>query len=241
MANASPRPRVQTTRSGFGVHWETFSSAREMAAVLTSLPSLSTIDLPASTISQPPSTHFFLGIRPCAVWPCLATPPTIPTSSPKFEHLVHLIAWVLAAPQPFPHLHIAIIELHGGIPGAGPLHNSYRAAPRGLAWRPTADFTLALQLNGCLWAPWNAPDSLAPSAAGRLLSRVAHLQPTIHPRSRVPRCTLLVAWLRLFGGMRQVALFAPVPPEDLWVFLRREFSGIALTAWTSKKYCLDLR
>ncbi|KAJ6536830.1 hypothetical protein B0H19DRAFT_1240699 [Mycena capillaripes] len=138
--------------------------------------------------------------------------PIPPDALPKLEHLLgtaRVLAWVFASPHPFPNLGVATIELHG-FPAVD-VRDDYRAALRGLAWRPAAD-TIALHLKG--WAPWNSPDFAAASAPERALEHVVDLCVTFQLPSRVPHSAELVKWLRIFPSLQQVSLFNHLPLED---------------------------
>ncbi|KAF7334962.1 hypothetical protein MVEN_02246200 [Mycena venus] len=217
-------------------------SQEEMSALLThlKLPLLRSIEVASSSISEP-ALHSFLCQHPTLEGLRLRgqgkgrfpEPPPAPLPSnaiPKLEHVLgsaRLLAWILSSPQPFPHLGVATIELYSG-PG---MRDDYRTALRGLARQPTAD-TLAVQLKG--WAPWNAPDFASPTAPERALPRVTDLRLTFRIPSRLPRGMVLIEWLRLFGGLQQVALFDIVPLENVCVLLRREFPNIRFTPYTLK-------
>ncbi|KAJ7218255.1 hypothetical protein B0H12DRAFT_1153268 [Mycena haematopus] len=219
-------------------------SSAETSVLLAhlNLPLLRTVDVTACAVSEP-ALHSFLcrhptlyGIRlrsrrakkhsPQTSLPALLSLDALPQLDHVFAS-ARLLAWVLASPQPSPHLVAVTIELHVYKTPSAELRESYCAALRGLARRPTAD-TLVLQLAG--WAPWDAPDFTATTAPERALSHVVDLRLTFLYPSRLPRGKVLVEWVRLFGGLQTVSLFDTRPLEGLCVLLRKEFPHISITS-----------
>lgn len=211
-------------------------SSAEMSALLThlKLPLLRGSHLSLSSTSEP-ALHSFICRHPTlqilrlisiAAKECPDAPPPLPSDVlPQLEHILgsaRLLAWILTSPPPLPHLAVITLELDGST------GDSYHAALRGLAARSAAD-TLVLKLIG--WAPWNAPDFAAPTAPERALPHITDLRLTFRFPSYVPRNALLLQWLRLFSGLREVSLFNALSLEAWCEVCRKEFPQVTFTAY----------
>ncbi|KAF7364225.1 hypothetical protein MSAN_01082100 [Mycena sanguinolenta] len=152
------------------------------------------------------------------------TKPLLPLPSgslPQLESIYGsacLLSWVLASPQNSPNLVYASIQLYPR-PGT---QDYYRTALCGLALRPTAR-QLAFQFMG--WAPWHTADFAAPSAPERTLSHVLALYLEFRVPSKLPQATVLIEWLKLFDGLRQVTFYSP-SSKRLRIVLQKEFPNI---------------
>ncbi|KAF8211576.1 hypothetical protein K438DRAFT_2011099 [Mycena galopus ATCC 62051] len=213
-------------------------SPAETSFLLTQrhLPALRTINVPLYSISMPILSSFLsrhpalqqvhICGRPQERDSITPLPKPLPLDAlPRLRSLLgsaRLLAWVLASTQPFPCLPMVIIELYS-VPGA---QDDYLTAMRGLAQRPTTH-KLALDLND--WEPWNAPDFAAPTAPERAPARITELWLNFWFPSRPPHVTVLVQWLRLFGGLQEVILTHTAQLEDLSVRLRAEFPLVMIT------------
>ncbi|KAF7364236.1 hypothetical protein MSAN_01083300 [Mycena sanguinolenta] len=159
----------------------------------------------------------------------METGPILPLPSGSLPQLegIHgsacLLSWALASPQNSPNLYYATIQLYPR-PGT---RDCYRTALCGLALRPTV-WWLALQFTG--WAPWNALDFAAPSAPERTLLHVAHLHLEFRAPSKLPQAAVLVKWLQLFNGLRQVTFYQV--SKKLRKVLQKEFSNVAFNIHT---------
>ncbi|KAJ6559300.1 hypothetical protein B0H10DRAFT_2119743 [Mycena sp. CBHHK59/15] len=152
--------------------------------------------------------------------------PLPPDALPQLEHVfgsVHLVAWVLASAHPFPQFTAVTIELHDGASTRDDYHN----ALRGIARRPALS-TLTLHLDG--WSPWNARDFDPATAPESDVPHVADLRLTFKwPSGVIRKPELLVEWLRLFRGLREVSLFNHISTTYLSGLLGRECPNIKFT------------
>ncbi|KAJ7606974.1 hypothetical protein DFH06DRAFT_1250555 [Mycena polygramma] len=156
---------------------------------------------------------------------------------PKLEHVLGsapLIGWILASPSPFPLLTVVTIELHKGASTPA----AYARALQGIARRPAID-TLSLQVYG--WFPWDEKhfDARAAEAVAfeRNASHIVDLRLTFKMQygGSVAKTPLLAKWLRLFTGVRKLALVETVPMKGLAPFLQQECPHIECTAYHLKK------
>ncbi|KAF8198696.1 hypothetical protein K438DRAFT_692729 [Mycena galopus ATCC 62051] len=213
-------------------------SAPEMTFLIINLnlPLVRAIDAAPWIISEPALHSFlcrhptlvtlYLRDRPTKEHSAAPPPPSLPFDAlPKLEYILggaRLLGWILASPQPSPHLAVVTLELHN-LPGT---RDAYHAALRGLTQRPTTD-TPVLQLIS--WAPWIASDFTAPAAPERTLAHVVDLRLTFKTPSRPPRAALLVEWLRLFPEVQQVSLFAGLWLDKLSGSLQKELPHLTIT------------
>ncbi|KAJ7110638.1 hypothetical protein C8R44DRAFT_883771 [Mycena epipterygia] len=223
-------------------------SCAEMSAVFDNLklPLLRSVEAALSTIS-PPSLLAFLCRHPslqrlqlrgppdhpkAKSKTCTEREPLAPGALPQLEHVLgsaHFVAWVLASAHPFPQFTAVTIELHKGVF----IREDYQNALCGIALRPVL-CTLTLHLEG--WDPWSAKDFDAATAPERDLSQIADLRLTFKFPSRVGRnLALLVEWLRLFRGLREVSLFDTMPLGNLSGLLGKECPNITFTSYKLEK------
>ncbi|KAJ7440275.1 hypothetical protein B0H11DRAFT_2292954 [Mycena galericulata] len=158
--------------------------------------------------------------------------PLPPDALPQLENVfggMNLVAWVLASAHPFPQFTTASIELHNSTS----ILDDYRNALHGIARRPALS-KLTLHI-GSSWCPWNAM-GVGPARA---------------PESDVPHVTdlrlwftfgairnpaSLAKWLRLFRGLREVALINHISSTDLAGLLGKECPGINFTSYKLGKH-----
>ncbi|KAF8192226.1 hypothetical protein K438DRAFT_1970040 [Mycena galopus ATCC 62051] len=149
----------------------------------------------------------------------------LPEALPQLEYIcgsVQLVAWVLTSAHTFPHLTALTIELHA----SASARNAYHNALRGIAWRPALS-TLTLQIDG--WSPWNARtlDLVSPPEID--VPHVAELRLTFKwPSGVIRNPALLVEWLRLFPGLKEVSS-NHISAGDLPARMGREFPNIRFT------------
>ncbi|KAJ7183835.1 hypothetical protein C8R46DRAFT_1027479 [Mycena filopes] len=178
---------------------------------------------------HPTLEHLKLRGSPATPPASAAPPPPLPADAlPQIEHIIgsaRLLAWLLASPHPFPLLRAITLEMR---PGPHVLED-YRTALRGLARRFHTD-TVALKCVGC--APWDAPDFAAAEVPEHTLTGVVDLRLTFLRPTRAPRdARRFIAWLRLFGGLRRVALFdTTLPLGGYCGVLQKELPHITFTS-----------
>ncbi|KAJ6546037.1 hypothetical protein DFH09DRAFT_1171839 [Mycena vulgaris] len=143
--------------------------------------------------------------------------PLPPDALPQLKHMlgsVNLVAWVLASPHPFPQLTGVTIELHAG----ASTREYYDDTLQGIARRPALDI-LSLQIYD--WHPWAKKNFDPARAPERNIPHLADLRLTFKylPSIGTPGLPLLVEWLKLFRGVREVSLFENVPSRDICAVL----------------------
>ncbi|KAJ7469865.1 hypothetical protein B0H11DRAFT_1920481 [Mycena galericulata] len=149
----------------------------------------------------------------------------LPDALPQLEYIcgsAQLVAWVLTSAHTFPNLTALTIELHA----SASTRNAYHNALRGIAWRPAIS-ALTLQIDG--WNPWNAKalDLVSPPETD--VPHVAELRLTFKSPSGVIRNpALLVEWLRLFPGLKEVSS-NHISAGDFPARMGREFPHIKFT------------
>ncbi|KAJ7469850.1 hypothetical protein B0H11DRAFT_2238289 [Mycena galericulata] len=149
----------------------------------------------------------------------------LPDALPQLEYIcgsAQLVAWVLTSAHMFPHLTALTIELHA----SASTRNAYQNALRGIAWRPALS-ALTLQIDG--WNPWNAKalDLVSPPETG--VPHVAELRLTFKwPSGVIRNPALLVEWLRLFPGLKEVSS-NHISAGDFPARLGRELPNIKFT------------
>ncbi|KAJ7077705.1 hypothetical protein C8R44DRAFT_911404 [Mycena epipterygia] len=232
-------------------------SSPEMTAIFDhlQLPLLCSLEATLYTIS-PPSLLAFLCHHPTLQRLTLRGPPDHakspksksksntrahraalpPDALPQLQHVcgsAHLVAWVLASPHPFPQLTASTLELYDG----ASMRDDYRSALRGIARRPAVR-TLALHIDG--WSPWSTQEFDGATVPERDLPNVVDLRLTFTSPSGTRftshsgmrrNFTLLVEWLRLFLGVREVSLLSHVLMAELSGLLGREFPDVKFMAY----------
>ncbi|KAJ6517280.1 hypothetical protein C8R47DRAFT_1086849 [Mycena vitilis] len=156
---------------------------------------------------------------------------------PKLEHVLGsapFIGWILSSPSLFPKLTGIAIELHKG----ASTPTAYARAFQSIAQRPAID-TLSLQIYG--WFPWDEKHFDARTATEKSLERkvphIVDLRLTFKMQygGSVAKTPSLAKWLKLFTGVRKLALVETVPMRGLAPFLQQECPHIECTAYHLKK------